>query len=267
MQKYFSVFKIALAQEFVYKYNFIIWRVRNIIQVLVFFFLWNSVFENNNTSYFGYTHKSIIAYFFLLIFIRAIVMSSKSSDVSGHISSGDLSNYLLKPIEYFKYLIVRDVSTKILNVIFSLFEISIIFIILKPDIYIQTNILQISLFIISILIAIFIFFNVIMLASSVPFWIPELGWGSQFLIISIFVEFLSGAFFPLDVFPKAVFEFLKLTPFPYIVFMPIKAYLGAEGIFDTVKNLLIGGLWSIILWLLMNKVWKKGLKVFEAVGR
>ncbi len=91
--------------------------------------------------------------------------------------------------------------------------------------------------------------------------------GVQFLVISIFVEFLSGAFFPLDVFPKPIYEFLKLTPFPYLVFIPIKTYLGNMSTFETTKNLLLGGLWTIILWLLMNKVWKKGLKVYEAFGR
>lgn len=267
MQKYFSIFKISLVQEFIYKLNFIIWRLRNIIQVLVFFFLWNSVFENSSTDYFGYTKEKIISYFFLLIFIRAFVMSSKSSDASGHISSGDLSNYLLKPFGYFKYLLVRDISTKSLNLLFSIAEIFLLFLILRPTIFIQTNIIHITLFIVSILIAAFIFFNIVMIASSVPFWVPELGWGSQFLIIGILTEFLSGAFFPLDVFPEPIFEFLKLTPFPYLVFIPIKMYLGSESVIEIIKNLTIGGMWSIILWLMMNKIWKKGLKVFEAAGR
>lgn len=267
MNKYISIFKISIAQEFVYKLNFIMWRFRNVIQILVFFFLWTSVFSNPDVVYFGYNQEKIIAYSFLLIIIRAIVLSSRSVDVSGHVSNGDLSNFLLKPINYFRYLIVRDFSSKILNIGFSVVEISILFIILKPNIFIQTNLVQIILFIVSLFIAAFIFFNIVMITNSVPFWIPELGWGAQFLVIMIFVEFLSGAFFPLDVFPKQVFEFLKFTPFPYLIFIPIKTYLGDGGIIDTLKNISIGGVWSIVLWLLMNKIWKKGLKVYEAVGR
>lgn len=273
MQKYLSVIKISLAQEFVYKLNFIMWRVRNIIQILVFFFLWTAVFESQSNNlgaevpYFGYTQSSIVAYTFLLVLIRSIVMATKSNDVSGYISSGELSNYLIKPINFFKYLLARDVSTKLLNISFSFVEIFFLYVILKPIIFIQTNPYQIVLFIISLFIAGFIYFSIVMLSSSVPFWIPEIGWGVQFLIMVIFVEFLSGAFFPLDVFPKPLFEFLKLTPFPYLVFIPIQTYLGNLSTFETYKNLLVGLLWSVVLWLLMNKVWKKGLKIYEAVGR
>lgn len=273
MQKYFSVFKISLAQEFVYKLNFFMWRLRNMIQILVFFFLWSSVFQGqqNNAgvevSYFGYTQSSIVAYTFLLILIRSIVMATKANDVSGYISSGELSNYLLKPISFFKYLLSRDVSVKFLNITFSFVEITILYFILKPNLFIQTDPYQIFLFVLSLLIATFIFFSIMMLASSAPFWVPEMGWGVQFLVTVIFVEFLSGAFFPLDVFPKPLFEFLKLTPFPYLVFIPIKTYLGDLSLMENLKNLVIGGFWALILWQIMNKVWKKGLKIYEAVGR
>lgn len=271
MNKYFSTFKISLSQEFVYKLNFVLWRLRSTIQILVFFFLWSSVFDagglDSSTSYFGYTRESIVAYSFLLILIRSIVMATKTTDVSGYVSNGELSNYLLKPINFFKYLISRDVSVKSLNIIFSFIEIAILYLILKPVLFIQTNPVQLLLFIISLIIASFIFFSIVMLANSAPFWVPEIGWGVQFLVTVIFVEFLSGAFFPLDVFPEPLFEFLKLTPFPYLVFVPIKIYLGDISMFENIKNLMIGGLWSIILWLLMNRVWKKGLKIYEAVGR
>lgn len=269
MNKFFSIVKISLAQEFVYKLNFIIWRLRNIIQILVFFFLWSSVFQgqNSESSYFGYTQPSIVAYTFLLILIRSFVMSTKSTDVSGHVSSGDLSNYLLKPIDFFKYLLARDISTKALNIAFSFIEIAVLYFILRPILFIQTNPYQIVLFILSLVIAGFIFFSIVMLSNSVTFWIPEAGWGAQFLILMIFVEFLSGAFFPLDVFPLGFLEFLKLTPFPYLVFIPIKTYLGDLSLFENVKNLGLGAIWAVILWLAMNKVWKKGLKVYEAFGR
>lgn len=267
MNKYISVFKISIVQELVYKLNFVIWRLRNIIQILVFYFLWTAVFEGSNISHFGYTKENIIAYSILLIFIRAIVLSTKSTEVSGQIANGDLSNYLLKPLNFFKYLIVKDMSSKSLNIIFSIFEIILLFIFLKPVMFIQTNPLFILLFVVSLIIAAFIFFNIVMITNAVPFWIPELGWGAQFLVLMIFVEFLSGAFFPLDVFPKAVLEFLKYTPFPYLIFIPIKTYLGTESVVDIIKNISIGGLWSVILWMIMNKVWKKGLKVYDAVGR
>lgn len=266
MDKYFSIIRIGFQQEFAYKLQFIISRLRNIIQILVFFYLWKSVFVNQE-NVFGYTLQSIGAYTFLLIIIRSIVMATKANDVSGYVSSGELSNYLLKPISFFKYVIVKDIPVKVLNILFSVFEISILFLLLKPDIFMQTNPLQFIFFLISLMIAGIIFFLVLMLANTVPFWIPEAGWGAQFLIIVIFVEFLSGAFFPLDVFPTSILNFLKLTPFPYIVFIPIKTYLGNVTTIENITNLGIGFVWVIVLSLLLKKIWKSGLKVYEGVGR
>jgi ABC-2 type transport system permease protein len=267
MSKYLQILKISFQQEFTYRLNFIMWRVRNVIQILVFFFLWSSVFSVQGSNYFGYDKEKIIAYAFLLIFVRAIVMSSRSVDVAGIISNGELSNLLIKPVNFFKYWITRDISSKSLNIIFSIFEIVILFLILKPNIFIQTNFFQIILFIISLLIAALIFFCIAMLTSFIPFWIPEVSWGAQFLVIVVFVEFLSGAFFPLDVFPEAVFKILRFTPFPHLIFVPIKTYLGVESLSTTLGSLSIGLVWSLILWILMKRVWQKGLKIYEAVGR
>ncbi len=176
MDKYFSVFKISLAHEFAYKLNFLIWRFRNIIQILVFFFLWSSV----DSTYFGYSQSEIFAYAFLLIIIRSIVMSTKANDVSGYVSSGELSNYLVKPINFFKYLLSKDLAVKMLNIAFSFFEVTILYLILKPNLFIQTNPIQLILFIISLIFAVFIFFSIIILSSSAPFWVPEIGWEYNF---------------------------------------------------------------------------------------
>lgn len=267
MKKYLSIFKISFQQEFAYKFNFIMWRLRNIMQILVFFFLWSAVFEVNKGEVFGYTEDKILTYGFVLILIRAVALSSRSVDVAGQISSGELSNLILKPINYFKYWITRDLSSKLLNAIFAVFEISILIMILKPPIFIQTNVLYLFLFLISLVISMFIFFNILMLTNFVPFWAPEVSWGAQFLVIVVVVEFLSGSFFPIDVFPTAIYNFLKITPFPYLIFAPIKIYLGNFSIAQSVWSLVIGGGWAIALWLIMNSVWKKGLKVYEAVGR
>jgi len=267
MNKYLKILEISLQQEFTYKLNFIMWRIRNIMQVLVFFFLWSSVFAAQGSNYFGYNKEKIIAYAFLLIFVRAIIMSSRSVDVAGIISNGELSNLLLKPINFFKYWITRDISSKFLNIIFSFVEITVLFLILKPEIFVQTNFVNIVLFVASLLIASLIFFSIAMLTSFVPFWIPEISWGAQFLVIVIFVEFLSGAFFPLDVFPTFIQNILKFTPFPYLVFVPIQTYLGNESIQLSLLSLTVGAMWALILLFITKKIWQKGLKVYEAIGR
>jgi len=267
MRKYLSVFKISLAQEFAYRTNFIMWRVRNVIQIFLIFFLWDSVFTNSQTTVFGYNKAKILTYVFGLIIVRAFVLSARAVDVPGEVQSGSMSNLMLKPINYFKYWLTRDLSSKTLNLGFAAVEAVLLFFLLKPPFYLQTNPGVLFAFVISISLAMLIYFIVLFISSAVPLWVPEAGWGSQFLINSIFVEFLSGAIFPLDVLPKSFQAILNLTPFPYMIFFPLEVYLGKLEAAVVLRGIFISTIWLIVLWLGMNALWRKGLKAYQSQGR
>ncbi len=267
MNKYLQVFKISFQQEFAYRVNFIMWRVRNVFQIFLVFFLWDAVFSDPSTILFGYDRTKILTYVFGLVIVKALVFSTRIRDVAGEISQGTISNYLLKPVNYFKYWLTRDISSKVLNLIFAFFETFILFLILKPPFFIQTNFIAIFGFISSIIIAVFIFFTLLFIISSLTFWYPEAGWGVHFLITVVVVEFLSGALFPLDILPSFLQNIIYYTPFPYLIFFPLQVYLGKISGFVFIRGLLISGAWALILWFTLNSIWRKGIKAYQAFGR
>jgi ABC-2 type transport system permease protein len=188
-------------------------------------------------------------------------------DVASDIAQGDLSNYLLKPLSYFKYWFTRDISSKALNLIFASVEFFVLFIILKPPFFLQTNGVALLAFFITIVLAILIYFFLLFLISSVPFWAPELGWGSHFLVTVVIIESLSGSLFPINILPGLIQSIALATPFPYLIYFPVEVYLG-----NITGSALIGGLmvaiaWTGVLWFALNFVWQKGLKVYQAIGR
>jgi ABC-2 type transport system permease protein len=267
MKKYLSVFKISLQQEFAYRVNFIMWRVRNIMQIFLVFFLWDTVFSDSERVIFGYDRAKILTYVFGLLIIRAFVLSARAVDVAGEVSSGDLSNYLVKPVNYFKYWLTRDISSKVLNLGFATIEAVILYFVLKPPFFLQTNPIYFLGFLISLVLAVFIFFVLLFITSAVPLWMPELAWGAQFLMIVIVTEFLSGALFPLDILPTVLQNILNLTPFPYLIFFPLQIYLGKMSSLAIIKGLSISLFWAIMLWFSLKIIWAKGLKVYQAHGR
>ena len=267
MKKYLSLFNISLQQEFAYRLNFIMWRVRNVIQVLLVFFLWDSIFSDPDKVVFGYNRASILTYVFGILIVRAFVLSARAVDVAGEVSSGDLSNYLVKPIDYFKYWFTRDISSKVLNFVFAIVETVLLFLILKPPFFLQTNPLYLLGFIISIALAMFIFFVILFITSAIPFWMPEVAWGAQFIVIMIITEFLSGALFPIDILPQTFQNILYMLPFPYLIFFPLQVYLGKLGAMEIFRGLSISLFWAVSLWFLMKMIWGKGLKVYQAFGR
>lgn len=267
MKKYWQIFKISFEQEFAYKINFIMWRVRNVFQIIVTFYLWSTIFSNPGQVVFGYDRAKILTYVFALMIVRAIVLSARAVDVSGDVAEGNLSNYLVKPVSYFKYWLTRDFSSKVLNLSFAAVEFTALFLILRPDFYFQSDIFTLLAFLFSVIIATFIYFCLLFIVSAVPFWAPELGWGAQFLVAVVVIEFLSGSLFPIDILPATLQKIVMALPFPYTIFFPVQVYLGKITGAAEIQGFIISIGWLVILYYFMRFVWSKGLKVYQSLGR
>lgn len=267
MKKYWQIFKISFEEEFAYRLNFILWRVRNVFQILLTYFLWSTVFSDPGRVVFGYDRSRILTYVFGIMIVRAVVLSARAMDVSFDVAQGNLSNYLLKPISYFKYWFTRDISSKAINLFFAVFEFAALFLILKPPFFLQTNLVSLAAFIFSLLIAVLLYFLLLFLVSAVPFWAPELGWGSHFLVTVVIIEALSGSLFPINILPSLLQTIIMALPFPYLIYFPIQVYLGNITGYALFGGLVLASAWAGILWLILKYVWQRGLMAYESIGR
>jgi ABC-2 type transport system permease protein len=266
MQKYLTVFAVDWQNQFIYRLNFILWRVRNILRLLMIYFLWNGIFTTNN-SIAGYSRPEMLTYVFLVLVITSIVLSAPSADsIGGEIGSGDLSNYLVKPISYLKYWFTRDLSSKLLNLSFALVEICLLWVILKPEIYISPNPLIWLATLVSLGFATPIYYLINASARFVSFWMPENTWGLSFMVI-VFMEMTSGMIFPIDVLPDLAQKILQFTPFPYLIFYPASIFLGKIEGWNLFWILFQSGLWTLILIGITKLIWSKGLHVYSSEGR
>ena len=266
MRKYLQILKITFQQEFAYRLNFIMWRVRNVLQIFLIFFLWSSVFHDPSSVIFGYDRSKILTYVFGTLIIKAVVFSSRSIELARIISDGTLSFYLVKPVNFFKYWFTRDISSKLLNLSFAFLETTILFFILKPEIFIQSNFFYLFFFLVSLVIAIFLFFAITLLVNIFSFWSPETNWALPYLFIVIIGDFMSGSVFPLDIFPQSMQNIFYSLPFSYLVFFPLQVYLGKLSLVTVINGIFISLGWLIILWMAVKVFWEKGLKEYKAEG-
>lgn len=267
MRKYFSIFKISIEDEFTYKLNFILWRLRNVIQICMTYFVWSTVYSDPSKIILGYDRAKILTYVFGIMIVKAIVMSARSMDVGNDISTGDLSNYLVKPVSYFKYFFTRDIASKLLNLFFAAIEFTLLLLILKPPFVFQTNLYSIIGFLISVILAVCIYSLILFLLSSIPFWVPELGWSAQFLIVIVVVEAFSGSIFPINILPHVLQWTIMATPFPYLIYFPVEVYLGNITGWTLIGGIMVSAAWTGILWFTLKIVWRRGLKAYQAFGR
>jgi len=263
MGAYIAIFRTALSEYFVYRLNFILWRVRSVLTLLIRYYLWLAVFEES-VLIFGYTESKMLTYILLSSIISYIVLSTKTADVAGEIVDGKIVNYILKPISFFKYLVAKDLADKFLNVAFSIAEIALLIWLLKPPLFIQTDPTMYLFMLYFIVIGTIISFFINISLSFVGFWTPEI-WGPRFIFFML-ILFFSGTYFPLDILPTPIYYAMFLTPFPYFFYLPSRIYLGLpQG--QLFVFLILGTGWVFISYYATKWLWHKGMRQFSFFGR
>lgn len=264
MKKYLILIRNSFSEYFAYRLNFFLWRVRVIAIILINFSLWQAIFRQNKVV-FGYDESQILTYIIFISILSGIVLATRTERVATEINMGILSNLLIKPIHYFFYNLSRDLADKVINTCCSFIEIALLITVINPPVILQNNPFWLLSFIMTSIVASLLYFEINMLLSSVAFWSKET-WAPRFIFF-ILVNFLAGMYFPLDIVPQGLYRILEYLPFTYLIFFPLKIYLGNITIVFLIKGLIISVVWSVFLWWLMIYVWKKGLKIYTSEGQ
>ena len=264
MKKYFRVVKNTWEEVLTYRLSFIMWRVRTVVLLLSIYFLWYSVLPKNATL-FGYSQSMMLTYILGTSIMLAIVSSTRTYEIGEEINRGNLTNDLLRPINYLLYKFAREVGDKAMNISFSVIELAILFFLLKPPIFLQTDLIFIFFFLISTILAVFVLFFINFLLGLVGFWSPEY-WAPRFIFWMIF-GFFAGSYFPLDILPETIYNLFHALPFYYLLYFPLKIYLGNVSLPEIYQGIIISLFWLFAFYFLANLVWKRGLRMYTAAGR
>lgn len=264
MSLYWQIAKSTWDQTTAYRASFIIYRVRNVLWMLTTYFLWLTVIPKGS-QIFDYNQSQILTYILGGSFLSSLVLATRSQDIATEINEGNLSNFLLRPINYLAYYFARDMGDKAMNIVFSVIELTILFFLLRPPLFIQTNPQYLFLAIAAAIIGTILYFFLSVLLGFVGFWSNET-WGPRFIFYQVLV-FFAGTFFPLDILPKNIYHIVELLPFTYLLYFPMKIYLAQIPSDQIVKGIVISIFWTAVVYAITQYIWKKGLRVYTAQGR
>ena len=264
MRQYLLIAKNTWIETFTYRLNFVMWRLRVTLELLTRYFLWLAIIPKD-ANFLNYSQGQMLTYILATAFVSAIVVSTKTADIAADINQGSLSNFLIKPMNYFLYWFSRDIGDKLMNIFFMTGELTLFFIIFNPPFLIQTNPFLIFAFIISTFLAVMAHFYISFSLSLIGFFNPEV-WAPRFIFFVILM-FFSGQVFPLDILPSTIFSVVKFLPFTYLVYFPVKIYLGNLEFAQICEGLTVAFIWTIALYFSAKFFWQKGLKFYTAYGK
>jgi ABC-2 type transport system permease protein len=263
VKKYLVSYSLALQQVLQRRSSLLMDRLGGIAIIVSLYYFWKALL-GSKASFLDYSHEQMLSYVLAMNILRSFVFTGRGWELVGDISSGRISSYLVRPINYHGYSLALDLAQKTVHVLAAFLEVGFLIAVIRAPIYLPQQASTWLIFGISVIISSLIFFFLEFMVSSLAFWTSESG--GPLFCFELFLQFAAGTFFPLDVLPARLQKALNLSPFPYMVFSPINIYLERIPHQEALCVLLIQGFWLMVFIWASEAVWHRGLANYSAEG-
>ena len=267
MKKYLHVINIGLQNNLQYRFNFLTRTLFGFIPLFAMLSLWRTIYAGNGHAGIanGFTQAQMMFYYMLVAVVDVFTAVNEDDwQIAADIREGNISQFLLKPVDYLWYRLSLFFSGRIAFIAMATVPLAGFVFCFRQYFLLPPDAGTFGVFLVSLvltaLLQFFISFGMAMLA----FWLLEI---STFIFILVAFEYLaSGHLFPLDVLPPLLKQILFLTPFPYQLYFPISIYLGRVAGADLWHGLAIQLAWVLAAYGFARFMWRHGIKKYSAFG-
>src|SRR5437016_5262965 len=116
MRKYWHVINIGIQNTLVYRVNFLFRAVFGLIPLTATILLWRTIYAGKEAAgeVAGYTLARMTSYYLLVTIVDALTAVNEDDwQIAGDIKDGNISQFLLKPIDYLVYRLCLFFSGRI----------------------------------------------------------------------------------------------------------------------------------------------------------
>ncbi len=239
---------------------------QTLIQLVVARALWQSVFESQNvTTMQGFTLERLTLYYILAPIGTRMLLGESFGYISREIYDGTFTKYLLYPLSFIQYKSL----TYLTNSLFFGLQLFIAFILFQV-LYAQT---PVSLeMVINLLAGIGLFFlgatvylNLGMCLELCSLWVDNV-W-SLMVVLRFLTACLGGGYIPLSFYPGWAVRLMNMTPFPYVVSLPIRTIMGQSTTSEILVGMMMLMFWWLVFRVAVHVIWKFGQKSYTGVGQ
>jgi ABC-2 type transport system permease protein len=220
---------------------------------------WYALFQIGGASEIaGMTYHDMIHYTLVSLLFSQVRGGDHDFELVEMIRTGQLSNYLLRPVGVVEFIYIRGVAPRLFIAGFCL--------------------------LIGILVGIFLGFSPVRMVGAMGMALLgnlihyQIGaalsttaflWEEAFSVLMVknmMVSFLSGELIPLNLFPPSMQWIWKSTPFYLYVFGPTQYALGHWSHSEFFFHLGIGLLWILGARIAIRVTWDRGMKRYLSLG-
>src|SRR5437870_12080419 len=207
-------------------------------------FLWRAMYAGQAAGgeLAGYTLAQMTSYYLLVTIVDALTAVNEDDwQIAADIKDGNISQFLLKPIDYLAYRLCLFLSGRLAYLAIAAGPLTLFILYLSKYFVLPSDWPTLGWFLFSTLLTALLQFFMSYTMAMLAFWVLEV---STFIFILFAFEYIaSGHLFPLDILPPGIERALAFTPFPYQLYFPVSIYMGKTTGVELTRGLLIQLCW------------------------
>ncbi|MFN3705067.1 MAG: ABC transporter permease [Thermoflexales bacterium] len=259
---YATLLRMGWAIVMEYRAQIVIWMTNSLLTI-VFMLVWLSISRDGPIN--GYESADFVAYFIVAWVVRNFTAVWASWELDYAIREGRLSPMLLRPLHPIHHEIAINWAEKGIR-LFLVLPLAALGLVIWPEAAarLDWSLLNIALFLVSLALAWLILFMSDYLLGILAFWTTQ---------ATAFVQgffglrlLLSGTVMPLAMFPAALQQVLRYTPFPYMLHFNVDIAMGRVRGEELLIGLTLQLAWALTCTALVHLLWRAAIRSYSAVG-
>jgi ABC-2 type transport system permease protein len=265
VRKYWHVIGIGMQNTLAYRVNFLFRCLFGLIPLFATISLWRAIYAGKEGDVAGYSLAEMISYYLVVTVVDMLTAVNEDDwQIAADIKDGNISQFLLKPVDYLSYRLCLFWSGRLIYTVVALVPVGLFILAHRQYFLWPPDAATAGWFAVSLALTGLLQFFLSYTMALLAFWVLEV---STFIFIVFAFEYIAGGhLFPLDILPPVAQQILYLTPFPYQMFFPVNVYLGRVTGTELAHGLVIQACWVMAAFLLARFVWARGLRKYGAVG-
>jgi len=267
VSKYWHVINIGIQNNLTYRFNFLARSLFGLIPLTAVIYLWRTIYAGKSPGAVisSYNLAEMISYYLLATVVDALTAVNEDDwQIAADIKDGNISQFLLKPVDYLWFRLCLFVSGRITYLAVAVIPLTLFFFWLREYFVLPADWSTFGCFLASLVLTALLQFFLSYTMAMLAFWVVEV---STFIFILFAFEYIAGGhLFPIDILPRGLAAVLEYTPFPYQLFFPVSVYLGRVQGDKLWTGFAIQLFWTAFFCLFARWVWSRGIRKYTAVG-
>jgi ABC-2 type transport system permease protein len=267
MKKYWHVINIGIQNNLTYRFNFLARALFGLIPLIAILSVWRTIYAGKGPHGLvgTYSLAQMISYYLMTTVVDALTAVNEDDwQIASDIRDGNISQFLLKPIDYLYYRICLFFSGRLTYLSVAALPLAGFIFLMRDYFVLARSWSDLGLFMFSVGLTAMLQFFLSYTMAMLAFWVLEV---STFIFILYAFEYIaSGHLFPLDILPPGIQQVLVYTPFPYQLYFPISVYMGNLNEYQLWRGFGLQAFWVFSAWLLARFAWSRGIRKYSAVG-